>query len=100
MPELSKEEVLKVGDLARLEISPKELDSLVEHFNSILHYVSKLNELDLSDVDPFSLDDVPSLRLRDDEPVSCSEETREAILNQSPSRDGDFIRVPRIGGEQ
>lgn len=100
MPELSKEEVLKVGELARLQITPQELDALVAHFNSILQYFSKLDQLDLAGVDPFSLEDAPSLRQREDCALSSDAKTREAILSRSPSRDGDFIRVPRIGGEQ
>ena len=98
MPRLSKEEVLKIGKLARLKIAPEELDSLSEHFNGILDYFSKLEELDLSAVDPFTVEDTRPVRLRDDEVEE--NERREAILNQSPSREGDFIRVPRIGGDK
>ena len=98
MPRLSKDEVLKVGKLARLEIAPEELDALSEHFNNILDYFSKLEELDLSTVDPFTMEDVQPIRLREDEVVS--HDNREAILDQSPSRDGDFIRVPKIGGDK
>ncbi len=98
MPKISKEEVLKVGKLARLDIAPEELDPLAEHFNSILDYFSKLEELDLSDVDPFTMEDAQTIRLREDKVVSNDE--REAILNQSPSREGDFIRVPKIGGDK
>ncbi len=98
MPRLSKEEVLKIGKLARLEIAAEELDSLSEHFNGILDYFSKLEELDLSAVDPFTMEDTRPIRLRDDEVEE--NDRREAILNQSPSREGDFIRVPRIGGDK
>ena len=98
MPKLSKEEVLKVGKLARLDIAPEELDSLSAHFNDILTYFSKLEELDLTEVDPFTMEDTQSIRLREDEVVAY--ENREAILNQSPSRDGDYIRVPKIGGDK
>ncbi len=98
MPKISKEEVLKVGKLARLEIAPDELDPLAEHFNSILDYFSKLEGLDLSNVDPFTMEDAQTLRLRDDEVVTNG--IREDILNQSPSRQGDFIRVPKVGGDK
>ncbi len=98
MPKISKEEVLKVGKLARLEIAPDELDPLAEHFNSILDYFSKLEGLDLSNVDPFTMEDAQTLRLREDEVIT--NEIREDILNQSPSRQGDFIRVPKVGGDK
>ena len=79
-------------------LSTEELDSLSEHFNGILDYFSKLGELDLSAVDPFTMEDARPVRLRDDEVEE--NDRREAILNQSPSREGDFIRVPRIGGDK
>lgn len=98
MPTLSKEEILKIGRLARLEISPDELGPLADHFNSILDYFTKLEELDLSQVDPFTIEDAQPMRLREDEVTPYPD--REAILDQSPSRDGDYIRVPRIGGNR
>lgn len=84
--------------MARLEIAPEELEGLSNHFNSVLDYFTKLEELDLSAVDPFTVEDVQPMRMRDD--VVHGNDKREAILNQSPSRDGDFIRVPRIGGDK
>ncbi len=98
MSKLSPEEVLKIGVLARLEIAPEELAPLADHFNGILGYFAALENLDLSGVDPFTVEDAQPMRLRDD--VVRQDDRREAILNQSPSREGDFIRVPRIGGGQ
>ena len=98
MPRLTSEEVLKIGKLARLDIAPEELNALSDHFNNILDYFSKLEELDLTGVDPFSMEDTQSMPLREDEVKTNG--YREAILDQSPSREGDFIRVPRIGGDK
>ncbi len=98
MPKLSKEEVLKIGKLARLEIAPGELDALSEHFNSVLEYFTKLEELDLGAVDPFTMEDTQPITMRPD--VPREDASREAILNQSPSREGDYIRVPKIGGNK
>ncbi|MDY3867783.1 MAG: Asp-tRNA(Asn)/Glu-tRNA(Gln) amidotransferase subunit GatC [Pyramidobacter sp.] len=98
MPKLTQDEVLKIGKLARLEIAEEELESLSNHFNSILDYFTKLEELDLSAVDPFTVDDAASMRMRED--TVTKNTMRDAILDQSPSRDGDFIRVPKIGGDK
>lgn len=96
MSKISPEEVLKIGTLARLEIAPEELAPLAEHFNSILEYFATLENLDLTGVDPFTVEDAQPMGLRDDAPADGGH--REAILAQSPSREGNFIRVPRIGG--
>ncbi|EFC90106.1 glutamyl-tRNA(Gln) amidotransferase, C subunit [Dethiosulfovibrio peptidovorans DSM 11002] len=94
---ITPEDVKKVGLLARLEVGEDEVGPLTEHFNTILDYFDKMEELDLSDVDPFTIEDAEPLKLRKDEPVRW--ENRDAILDQSPSRQGDFIKVPRIGGD-
>ncbi len=95
---ITPDDLRRVGVLARLEVGADEIGPLAGHFNSILDYFGKLDQIDLSDIDPFTLDDSQPLRLRKDEVIPWSD--RDSILNQSPSRDGDFIKVPRIGGEQ
>lgn len=47
---ISKEEVKKIAELARLEIGEKEIDKFQKDFSSILKYVDKLKELDVSDL--------------------------------------------------
>ncbi len=94
---ITPDDVRKVGLLARLDVGDEEVDGLTDHFNSILEHFGKLDELDLSDVDPLALEEGVPLRLRKDSVTTRPD--REAILKQSPSRDGDFIRVPRIGGD-
>lgn len=96
MPQLTKEEILKIGKLARLDIDESELESLQAHFESVLGYFEILKELDTSS---FSIADSPdgqSMPLREDQ--VCQWDGREALLDQAPGRQGDFIRVPRIGG--
>lgn len=93
---ITPEEVKKVGLLARLDVGEEEVGPLTEHFNKILDYFGKMDELDLSEVSAFTVEDSEPMRLRKDEPVVWKD--REAILSQSPSRDGDFIKVPKIGG--
>ncbi len=89
---ISREQVLHVARLARLEIPEDELESVREQLGAILEAVSKVSELDLADVPPTShpLDIVnvwgedeprPSLR-RDD-----------ALANAPDPADGAF-RVP------
>jgi aspartyl-tRNA(Asn)/glutamyl-tRNA(Gln) amidotransferase subunit C len=89
---IGREQVLHVARLARLEIPENEIESVREQLGAILEAVSKVSELDLSDVPPTShpLDIVnawgedeprPSLR-RDD-----------ALANAPDPADGAF-RVP------
>ena len=52
MAGISREEVLHVARLARLELSEAEVARFQEQLSAILESVSKVSELDLSDVPP------------------------------------------------
>jgi len=95
---ISKEEVRRVSMLARLEIDENEIDSLTEHFSSILEYFNALQELDLEGIDPFVMEGVEGTPWRDDVTLQWNE--RSSVLSESPCSDGDFFKVPRILGEE
>lgn len=91
---VSKEEVDYVADLARLQLDEEERESLANDMNQILDYMSTLEEVDTTDVEP--LEHVIDLeyRLRDDkaeEPLS-----HEDALKNAPDADSDYFRVPRV----
>ncbi len=89
---ITREEVLHVARLARLELSDDEVERFREQLDAILAAVSKVSELDLSDVPPTAHpleianawgDDVPRASLALDE-----------VFANAPDRDGDLFRVP------
>jgi aspartyl-tRNA(Asn)/glutamyl-tRNA(Gln) amidotransferase subunit C len=91
---VTKKDVEYVADLARLQPSEEETESLVNDMNQILDYMTTLEELDTTDVEP--LEHVIDLeyRLRDDkakEPLS-----HEDALKNAPDADTDYFRVPRV----
>jgi aspartyl-tRNA(Asn)/glutamyl-tRNA(Gln) amidotransferase subunit C len=95
MAEISREQLLHVADLARLELRDDELERLGAQLNDILVAVSKVSELDLSDVPPTSHPlDVVNVWAEDEPHESLSVE--EALAN-APERDGDYFRVPPGG---
>ena len=89
---ISREEVLHVARLARLELSDGELDRFAEQLNAILDAVGKVAELDLAGVEPTShpLDLVNVWA--EDEPRPCLS-VDEALAN-APDREGGSFRVP------
>lgn len=96
MTELSRELLLHVARLARLELRDDELARLEGQLNDILAAVSKVAELDLSDVPPTSHPlDIVNVWGEDD-PRPCL--TVEEALANAPERDGDFFKVPPGGG--
>ncbi|MBA2462054.1 MAG: Asp-tRNA(Asn)/Glu-tRNA(Gln) amidotransferase subunit GatC [Actinobacteria bacterium] len=90
---ITRDEVLHVAKLARLELTDEEVERLTQELGAILEAVGKVAELDLEDVPPTSH---PSAELanawREDEPRP-SLGVDEAFAN-APRREGDLFRVP------
>jgi len=92
---ISREGVLHVARLARLEIPEDEVDRVRDELGAILDAVGKVAELDLSDVEPTSHPLAVVNVWRDDEPrPSLSPE--DALANAPDPVDGAF-RVPAVG---
>jgi aspartyl-tRNA(Asn)/glutamyl-tRNA(Gln) amidotransferase subunit C len=92
MAEISREQLLHVASLARLELRDEELERLGAQLNDIIAAVSKVSELDLRDVPATShpLDVVN---------VWGEDEPRESLpvdvaLSNAPEREGNFFKVP------
>ena len=94
MAEVTRKDVEHVARLARLEVTSEEAENLKKYFGDILSHFQKLEEADLSDMDPFGIENAEVRPLRED--VLSQENSREAILREAPLREGDYIRVPRI----
>ncbi|HEY4413635.1 MAG TPA: Asp-tRNA(Asn)/Glu-tRNA(Gln) amidotransferase subunit GatC [Gaiellaceae bacterium] len=95
MTEISRDLLLHVAHLARLELREDELARLEGQLNDILAAVSKVAELDLHDVPPTSHPlDVVNV-WDEDEPRPCL--SVEDALRNAPDREGDFFRVPPGG---
>jgi aspartyl-tRNA(Asn)/glutamyl-tRNA(Gln) amidotransferase subunit C len=89
---ITREDVLHVARLARLELSEAEVERFQVQLSAILDAVSKVQELDLADVPPTSHPLEVVNVWRDDEPRP-SLPVEEALAN-APDRDGDLFRVP------
>jgi len=93
---LSRADVEHVAFLARLGLSPEELDRLEGQLNHILDQYAKLAELDTDAIPPTAQTIELENILRDD--VVTPSLPAEAVLANAPARAGDFILVPPILG--
>ena len=89
---ITREEVLHVATLARLELSDEEVERFQEQLSAILEAVGKVAELDLSDVEPTAHPLALSNVWAEDEPRPCLS-VEEALAN-APQRSGNLFRVP------
>jgi aspartyl-tRNA(Asn)/glutamyl-tRNA(Gln) amidotransferase subunit C len=92
---IDREQLLHVAHLARLELREEEIARLEGQLNDILAAVSKVSELDLSDVPPTSHPLEVVNVWGDDEPRP-SLPVADAFAN-APEREGDFFKVPPGG---
>lgn len=90
----SEFDIKYVANLARIALNPEEEERLGSQLGDILGYVKKLEELDVSDVEPMAhavpLDNV----LRADE-VQPSISNDETLANAPKAANGLFV-VPKI----
>jgi len=92
---IEREQLRHVAHLARLELSDEELDRLGPQLNDIIAAVSKVSELDLTDVPATSHPlDVVNV-WAEDVPRPCL--TVEEALANAPERDGNYFKVPPGG---
>jgi aspartyl-tRNA(Asn)/glutamyl-tRNA(Gln) amidotransferase subunit C len=92
---IDREQLLHVARLARLELRDEELGRLEPQLNDILAAVSKVSELDLSDVPPTSHPLEVVNVWEADEPRPCL--SVEDALANAPEREGNFFKVPPGG---
>jgi len=105
---ITREDVLRVAELAQLELTTAEVELFRGQLDEILNYIGKLEELDVSNVEPvaqvlFTGADSPAAargaanehpELRDDTLRPC--DVADAILAQAPDAAKPFFRVPKV----
>jgi aspartyl-tRNA(Asn)/glutamyl-tRNA(Gln) amidotransferase subunit C len=94
MSSLSLEDVAKVALLARLRLSPEELEQFTGQLNSIFHFVEQLQELDTRDVEPLAHGIEVRNVFRAD--VRGPSLPREAALANAPKRNAESFLVPAV----
>jgi aspartyl-tRNA(Asn)/glutamyl-tRNA(Gln) amidotransferase subunit C len=91
---IDRAQVQYVAQLARLDLTPEEETELIEHFDKVLTYMEKLNQLNTDNVEPTAhAVEVPG-PLRED--VVTNHADTDALLQNAPGREDDFFKVPKI----
>lgn len=93
---LSSDAVAKVARLARLELTPDELDRATHQLSDMLGHFDDIDALDLSDVEPMN-QPVPLVNvLRDDEVQPTLD--RDEVMSAAPQHEGGRFWVPPVLG--
>jgi aspartyl-tRNA(Asn)/glutamyl-tRNA(Gln) amidotransferase subunit C len=95
---ISRADVERVAELAYLDLSEAELEMYRTQIDEILEYISKLNELDTTGVEPMAQvladDQTADATLREDVAVRC--DVAAEILQQAPDPEAPYFRVPKV----
>ena len=98
MPSLSRDEVVHLARLARIELAPDELDHLAAQLDVILGAVARVSEVAADDIPPTSHPLPLTNVFRDDVVQPCL--TAEEALSGAPAVEDQRFSVPRILGEE
>jgi aspartyl-tRNA(Asn)/glutamyl-tRNA(Gln) amidotransferase subunit C len=95
---ITRAEVLKIADLAKLHFKEDELDAFLTHFQHILDYVEQLKEVNVDAVPPTShvslTADFEQHIFREDEVGSSL--PVDASLTNAPDPGSGHFRVPKV----
>jgi aspartyl-tRNA(Asn)/glutamyl-tRNA(Gln) amidotransferase subunit C len=98
MPEISRDEVAHLANLARIDLSDAELDHLAPQLSVILESVASLSEVAAGDIPPTS-HALPLTNVFREDVVTPSL-TPEQALSGAPEVAQQRFSVPRILGEE
>lgn len=98
MPEISRDEVAHLADLARIDLSDAELDHLAPQLSVILESVASISEATQDGVQPTSHPIPMTNVFRDD--VVTPGLTAEQALAAAPASEQQRFSVPRILDEE
>ncbi|MCC7357447.1 Asp-tRNA(Asn)/Glu-tRNA(Gln) amidotransferase subunit GatC [Candidatus Uhrbacteria bacterium] len=89
------EEVQKLAELARLELTEEEIKKTETDLDAILGYVQRLAQIDTTDSKPTAAEAM-SEGWREDEAIPCDDRTRELIYSNFPARKGNLLHTPGV----
>lgn len=92
---LTREDVLKLADIAKLDVNEAQADALLGDLEKMLGFVDKVRALNLDGVEPLVYMTDRENVLREDAPTAAL--SHADALRGAPGADSDYFRVPRGG---
>jgi len=95
MTQISRDDVLHLAQLSKLELADAEIDGLRIDISNILGYVEQLNKLDTTGIDPTYQVTGLSNVWRDDTVIDYGI-SRQELLARSPEVADFQVKVPKV----
>jgi aspartyl-tRNA(Asn)/glutamyl-tRNA(Gln) amidotransferase subunit C len=99
MPSITPDQVRDVARLARLDLPESRIAKLATQLESILDYVAKIQQVDMTGIEPMA-HAVPLHNVLREDVIQPSLPLQK-VLQNAPETDGPFFKVPKvIGGDE
>ena len=95
MTKLSRDDVLKLAELARISLSDDEVDSFAIELSAILGYVEQLSSVDVSGLEPTNQVTGLTNVMRKDEVIDYGY-TPDELLKIVPKVEKNMLKVKRM----
>lgn len=97
MAKLTREDVLKLAQLARLDLTDDEVNEFASELSEILQYVEHLGSVDVKGLKPTQQITGLTNVMREDKAVDYGYEAKD-LLNNVPEVKDNMIKVKRMLG--
>jgi aspartyl-tRNA(Asn)/glutamyl-tRNA(Gln) amidotransferase subunit C len=94
--QVSREQVLRMAKLSRLELTEEEIGKMAGSLSQLVSYMDQLKGLDLKDVEPMLAVDTSARALRPDEVQPGLD--KEAAFRNAPEVNLDHFSIPKVIG--
>ncbi|MGL4392054.1 MAG: Asp-tRNA(Asn)/Glu-tRNA(Gln) amidotransferase subunit GatC [Fusobacteriaceae bacterium] len=96
---LTREEIIKIGKLAKLEIKENEIEKYQKDLNDIFKYLEELNSANVENIEPLTQMNTEIKNFRSDIPKKSL--TQDEATKNFPLKADGMLVVPKIvGGEE
>ena len=94
MMQVSKEELLHIANLARLELKDNEVEDYLKNLENILEFSNIINNAPTDDLDiTIGANEAKNIFRKDEVKVF---EDNEALLRNAPSKENNMFKIPKV----
>lgn len=93
---IDKKQVLKIADLAKLELTDAEAERFAKELSKVVDYIDELNEVATEGVEPTLLSAITADHLRPDIVAPWDEDERRQALSQADTDEKGNVKTSKI----
>jgi aspartyl-tRNA(Asn)/glutamyl-tRNA(Gln) amidotransferase subunit C len=97
MSAITKKEVERIAELARIKLTEKEKDKMTKELGAILGYINKLKEVNTEGVEPVAhITGLINIFRNDDNPREPDSENIRRLIEQAPGQKDGYVKVKSV----